>query len=536
MRIKKVRLKKGYKRFHDLTIDLGDEPARVIALVGPNGCGKSSVLDGLLYHQGDHERVGNTDPRDYRYHSMNSDSSYSPQNIEIIFSEGTYAEMRAAREKLGKGNTVFSFRSPYRYNTRVQISEIKATRAISSNRYGAGDSSSLDSKMEENYRRLQAAVTRYMQENDVKPSEARSKIIGELNSSIQKCLDLTISGVGDVEGDRGTLYFKKPGHPTEFEFNVLSSGEKEVIDLLLDLYLRKDDYDDTVFLIDEPELHINTAIQGKLLTEIDRLVGKSCQIWLTTHSIGFLRALQAQMKDKCQIVYFKGDVDLASSPHTLTPMKVTATAWRELFVVALDDLANLVSPKVIIYCEGRDKPGVDGSERGMDAQALNTIFAESHPDALFISSGGNTELDQRSAVAIAILSKVFPSIEILVFKDRDMASGKIASEHDRQIYLTTNPDNHRVMRRFELENYLYDKEVLRSYCVANGLTFNERAYDAFVTNIVDQNLKDETNRIKKICGIAGSVTGHAFKIALSNYLTDNLAAFVELRDCIFARR
>jgi hypothetical protein len=33
MRIKKVRLKNGYKRFRDLTINLGDKPARVVALV-----------------------------------------------------------------------------------------------------------------------------------------------------------------------------------------------------------------------------------------------------------------------------------------------------------------------------------------------------------------------------------------------------------------------------------------------------------------------------------------------------------------------
>jgi AAA domain, putative AbiEii toxin, Type IV TA system len=341
--------------------------------------------------------------------------------------------------------------------------------------------------------------------------------------------------VGNVEAAQGTLYFKKTDHPREFEFNVLSSGEKEVIDLLLDLYLRKDDYDDTVFLIDEPELHINTSIQGSLLAEIDRLVGETCQIWLTTHSIGFLRALQTQMKDKCQIIQFKGNYELASKPYILTPMKVTAAAWRELFAIALDDLATLVSPKTIIYCEGRDKPGQDGAERGMDAQVLNSIFAESHPDALFISSGGNTELDQRSGIAIAILSKVFPNVEILVFKDRDMASGKVVDENDRQVYLKTNPQNHRVMKRFELENYLYDKEVLREYCVGNSLIFDEAAYDAFVTNIVDQNLKDETGRIKNICGIKGSVNSEVFKVSLADYFTGNMAAFVELRDCIFAR-
>ena len=59
MRIQKIQLKNGYKRFHDLTIDLGSSPKRIIALIGPNGCGKSSVLDGMLFHNNAHEAIGN---------------------------------------------------------------------------------------------------------------------------------------------------------------------------------------------------------------------------------------------------------------------------------------------------------------------------------------------------------------------------------------------------------------------------------------------------------------------------------------------
>ncbi|OKP79623.1 hypothetical protein BTE77_05820 [Ensifer adhaerens] len=535
MRIKKVRLRNGYKRFHDLTIDLGESPARIIALVGPNGSGKSSVLDGLLYHQQAHERIGTTFKNDKSYHFADA-AVGNHNNIEIQFDGGTFEEMRQARKELGKPNTVFSFRSPYRYNNQVKINEIKSTEEIRSNTYGASDASSLDSKMEQNYRRLQALVNRYMQEQDIRPSEARAKVVGDLNASIQRCLELEISSVGNVEAGQGTLYFRKPGHPKEFDFNVLSSGEKEVVDLLLDLYLRRDDYDDTVFLIDEPELHVNTSIQGKLLAEIDRLIGEKCQIWLTTHSIGFLRTLQTQMKDKCQIVLFKGNAEVASAACTLSPMKTSVAAWRELFSIALDDMASLVSPKRIVYCEGRDQPGRNGSERGMDAQALNVIFGASHPDTLFISSGGNTELDQRSAIAISILGKVFPSVEILVFKDRDMASGKVVDENDRQIYLQNNPDNHRVMKRFELENYLYDKDVLQAYCTANGLSFDSVSYDAFVTDLVNQDVKGHTGRIKNICGIKSNVNSEIFKVSLAEYLTQEMSAFSELKACIFDRK
>ena len=46
MRVKTVKLVR-FKRFDDLTIDLGSTPNKIIGLVGPNGCGKSSIFDGF---------------------------------------------------------------------------------------------------------------------------------------------------------------------------------------------------------------------------------------------------------------------------------------------------------------------------------------------------------------------------------------------------------------------------------------------------------------------------------------------------------
>jgi len=535
MLITKLRFKNGYKRFHDLTIDLGKAPARIVALVGPNGCGKSSVLDGLLYHASAHGQIGQGQNRENNYHSMTGTNSPTWQDIEIQFTTGSFTEVRQSKSGTDNTNTIFSFRSPYRYNSRLKIAQTQAVPEIRQNSYGAGDASSLDAKMEDNYRRLHAFYNRYLDDKDVKPSEAKAKIIGELNASIKKCLSLEISSLGNVEGNQGTLYFKKQDHPREFEFNVLSSGEKEVVDLLLDLYLRQHDYSDTVFLIDEPELHINTSIQGNLLEEMDRLIGADCQIWLTTHSVGFLRTLQTKMRDRCQIIQFRPEFNLASEPHTLTPVKVGPGTWRDIFSIALDDMAHLITPSIIIYCEGRAEPGPGGRERGLDAQAFNNIFAESHPDAFFTSSGGNTEPDQRSTIALAVLSKVFPAVNIWVLKDRDMASGKTTSETDRQIYLKTNAQNHRVLNRWEIENYLYDKDVLKAYCLSEGLQFDEASYDAFVTNINDQNLKDETQRIKNFCSIKSSINADVFKIGLSKYLTASMPVFKELESCIFHR-
>lgn len=532
MRITSLKFSNGYKRFHDLTIDLGSNPARVIALVGLNGCGKSSILDGMLYHHSAHWELGNTGQLEPSYHSLHSDPNYSYQSISINFVEGSYYDVLSRKNQSSQQNTIFSFRSPYRYNSNVKISETKAVEDIRHNQYGASTTVALDQKMEENYRRLLAKFSRYRDDNDLRPTAALDHIIGELNASLTRCLDISIDSLGEVQRNQGTLYFTRRDQPTRFEYNVLSAGEKEVVDILLDLYLRQEDYDDTIFLIDEPELHINAAVQRKLFVEINNLVGENCQIWVATHSIGFLRALQEELYDDSQIIYFEPRTDFGSSVQRLEPLGKTHGNWRKVFGVALDDLTGLVSPKRIIYCEGKaERSGEE--ERGTDAQVYNNIFGETQGDTLFVSSGGNTEPEQRASIALQILRKALVDVDIWILKDRDFASGKITTEDDRKAYLETNPDNHRVLTRWELENYLYDKEVLKLYTTEKNLSFNEVKYDRNVSDIVNQDVKGQTGMIKSVCGIQWNINAEKFKVELSKYVRPEMEVYKELQACIF---
>lgn len=533
MKIKRIQLKNGYKRFHELTIDLGDEPKRIVALIGANGCGKSSVFDGMLFHNNAHGQIGNKGGKDHEFHSMNTLPNYSYENVVIEFDKGSYSEVRIAKSKTGKENTIFAFRGPYRYNSNLKVKQAEALSELRSNNYGATSTIDLDDKMEINYRRLQVKYNDYLHETDCKPTEAKAKIIGDLNRALGNCLDLRIDSLGNIESDQGTIYFIKQDHPKSFDFNVLSSGEKEVVDILLDIYLRQDEYNDTIYLIDEPELHINTAIQRKLLIEIEKLIPDDCQLWIATHSIGFLRALQEELADKCQMIEFRQGVKWASEANLLVPSRINHSSWRRIFATALDDLAGLVSPKRLIYCEGKDKPGKNGVERGLDANVYNEIFTRKYSDTLFVSSGGNTELDQRSEIALSILSKVYSKIEILVLKDRDVSSGRPNTEKDRQIYLENSPRNHRLLNRWEIENYLYDKAVLKKYCLEKGLIFDESSYDDFITDIVNMNVKDETGKIKNICGITASVNPEQFKLNLSKLITEDMDVYKEMEECIF---
>ena len=521
MRVSKIQIK-DFKRFHDLTIDLGKDPKKIIALIGPNGCGKSSVLDAFVSKviTASSSRVS----KGYipQHFWRNKDNRWD--SIKVLDKD--------ENEIIHKNNEI-SIRSPYRYNTSLDVKEIKAVKRIQENEDGEISTIHIDDRIENNYRLLLAQYRDYLEEKNVKPSEAKEYIMGDLNDSIKRCLDLEIVNLGNVEKGEGSIFFKKSDSDLKFSFNHLSSGEKEVVDIILDLYLRKSEYKGMIYLIDEPELHINTAIQRKLLHEINNLIDDEGQIWIATHSIGFMRAIQSDFADISQVIQFDDKTKYASEPVTLEAIKPNRKNWQAIFATALDDLTGLIAPRRIIYCEG--KANKRPQEQGMDAQVLNNIFGQTYPDTVFVSSGGNTELDQRSEIALAILGKVFPDLEIWVFKDRDMASGKTTTEQDRQEYLKINPDNHRVMKRWEIENYLFDKEVLIAYCQNKGRYLDESTYDIRISNIYDEDVKSLVGYIKNLCQISCSINPDKFKIELSKYITPNMEVYKELEKCIFNR-
>ena len=213
MKLKRIHLKE-YKRFNNLTIDLGDTPARIIALVGPNGCGKSSVFDAMLYTLNTYTYIGNTNRKDYTYHSLMNNPGYSCDNVVLEFENGSFNSIFQEKRKLGLQNTIFSFRSSFRYNGKLDVKEAKAVSEIRENNYGASSASDIDQRIEQNYRRIQIKYNNYLHDTDCKPSEAKAHIIGELNASLKKCLSLEIDNFGNIESGKGTIFLKRKIHQT----------------------------------------------------------------------------------------------------------------------------------------------------------------------------------------------------------------------------------------------------------------------------------------------------------------------------------
>lgn len=534
MKISKVEIT-NFKRFDKLTIDLGESPGRIIALVGPNGSGKSSVLDAFLTYNAQH--YGNVGSQGGDINAFKKDKSIalSPgQSIKVYLKGGLELGPSGEFEKRNTtalGNTVFSFRSPYRYSTNLLKTMLEQVPEIKDNTDGAGFTNQLDDKITQNYSRLYVYFHDILKKGNLRYDEAKSQVIGELNKSISNCLDIEITDLGDIMDGKGTLFFKKKNEAGEFDYNKLSTGEKECVDMLIDIYLRKEIYKETIYCIDEPELHLNTGIQRKLLKEIVEMIPEDSQLWICTHSIGFLRALQLDYNKDCQVLDF-GQGDYFNGSKTIIPIAKTRKNWSAIFETALEDLTGLIAPQRLIYCEGLAKPGAGMREKGFDAKIFNQIFETEYPDTLFVSSGGNTELENNSAIALQVLNKAFLDVEIYILKDRDInSSGAPTTSVQRTDFLRKSKSN-RMLKRREIENYLFDKELLKLYCLKNRFEFNEEKYDSLISDLNEDDLKPLFTDLLTCC-TSENIGKEKFCLQLAELAEPNTSIYEELKTVIF---
>ena len=523
MKVKQLRLKR-FKRFDDLTIELGDHPARVVALVGPNGCGKSSIFDAFEEKLKDVKSAQRNEPGwffdKFAFHpddSLRNQGYNKHQAITLTFD--------GVEQKIEK--KTFHIRSAYRFTPSLDVQSISAQPEILDDNRRPHSSIALDNRLQENYERLLGLAYGEFERGEKTGEQVRTEFLGRINHVLKDVLDVRVSSMGNVIARKGQLYFEKED-AKDFPYQNLSSGEKEVIDLVVDLVVRGPEYDDTIYGIDEPELHLNTAIQRRLLVAIEQLIPKNCQLWVATHSIGFLRTLQDELADKCAVLDFS-EKNYFTGTHTIRPINTTRGNWQRIFETALDDLVGLIAPKCIVYCEGRAEPDSTGVEQGFDAFVFNEIFKKEDPTTLFVSSGGTNEVKKNGSLAIKVLSKAFLDVELLLLHDRD-----VRTDAERTTWLNEAP-HHRMLVRREIENYLLDFAVLEAFCGSKGKVLSHSDYDAIVIDIVGQDLKmgQTIREIRTLCG-EGQMTNIEFKKALAKYVRGT-SVYVELRNVIFSK-
>ena len=526
---------KDFKRFTHLTIQNIPPSARLIMLAGPNGCGKSSLFDALhTWNESISNRGIHWEP-DYHVkgHLGEPDVTQWNNQVQVQFHDYSLGDPEQNRK-------AFYIRSAYRNDPEFQIDHIQRTgdlldevrilRMIDN-----------DAAVGSNYRRLVAnAIEDVFERGDssITLDAFREQVTEEIREPFARLFpDMKFNSLGNPMSD-GTFRFTK-GTSERFSFKNLSGGEKSVFDLILDLVVAKRSYDNTVFCIDEPESHMNARLQANLLEVLYDLIPRNCQLFLATHSIGMMRRARDIEKKNPRTVAFLdfGGRDF-DEPQVIEPTTPNRHFWHQAYEVALDDLAALVAPSIVVICEGEPTTGRPARNHNHDARCYDAIFAEDHPETRFVSMGSDQQIQGDKRGLAEALQLLISEIQIVRLIDRDdRTETTIAEEKAKGI---------KVLSRRNLESYLYDDEVLTALARSEG--FDDKVQELLnekncilsaINNRASDDLKPAAGQIfnscRRILGLTqrGNNAEEFARETLSPLIKPGMAVYDELRRDIF---
>jgi predicted ATPase len=534
MRVEHIELKR-FKRFHDLTIEV-PKGTRLVMLAGPNGCGKSSLFEAFLtryrmmggwggaWDATYFPKAGEPDAEQYNWDS----------SVKLRFDKPESSDQQLRRK-------MFYMRSAYRNDPEFIVNNLgRHGSALDERRFNLMIQN--DACVNLNYQRLASQALEDLFDNEHDQTtigELKLKLIGDIRSSMGRLFpDLMLNDLGNPLVT-GTFRFDK-GTSRHFEYKNLSGGEKAAFDLLLDFIVKRREFDDTVYCIDEPETHMNTRLQAALLGELASNLPPDCQMWLATHSIGMMRSardIEAKQPGTVAFLDFS-DLDF-DKPQVMSPVRPTRAFWERVLNVALDDVSALVTPDRIVICEGTPSSSL-GKNSAHDARCYDIIFESEFPDTRFLSGGNASDVQSDRLALVTTIKAISSGCEIKRLVDRD--------DHSLKDVQDLQSKGMSILSRRHIECFLYDDEVLTALCEGVGRLSDapgllQDKADAVSASVARGNPPDDIKSAagqiyisakKRLCltGVGNDQQAFARSV-LAPLLTSNTQTYKELRHCIF---
>jgi predicted ATPase len=533
MKIKSIKLK-NFKRFTDLSIEHLPETAKLVVLVGPNGSGKTSIFEAFnhWYRLHGYGNVGSRDFFEKKGLEHKGDDWFSDR-VSIDF----YGFKKKDRADI-KGK--FYFRTAYRNEPDFTISRLEKLGDPTDN-VGLATLMQNDVTVSNNYQRLVAKTLEgvYNQENDVKSvATLRNELVGKIKAGVSAVFEgLKFSTIGDPLSN-GSFFFEK-GASKDFHYKNLSAGEKSAFDIILDLIIKSSYYTEAVYCIDEPEAHMHTRLQARLLREIYKITPAASQIWISTHSIGMLKeAEEIEAKNPGTVVFLDFDNRDFDVTELMRPAAVGKAVWDRFFDLAFGDFSSLIAPSTIVFCEGTSQ---GRKYKDFDAQILSLIFGDKQHGTMFVSVGSCTDIEDIENKSVKVVANILKSSTIIKYIDRDGRSEEEVEE--------LRAKGIRVSARRHIESYLLDDEVLRKLCGSLGMPERTDAClavkeTAIAASISRGNASDDVKsaagsifvELKRLLDITrgGNNVCAFMRDTLAPLITRDMAVYHELHRGIFA--
>ena len=593
MKIKNIKLQ-NFKKFSNLTVDNLPGTVKLVVLLGPNGCGKSSLIESMEVARkiyGFHQVPWNNSNFDYyikqnrkinKVYRQTRTDIQTTENIlvETQLSElnfgGTYKIRNLANPTevilqqarsvpqitldLVKENFInIEFHNQTDYNKQEWINCFNVRtpyRNIGTQNSGVNDSTDLKQRTWQrlvdgdpffisNWRTLCSQWIKDSSDFIVRGDYSRwNEIIQDTFFPIEDSLKTILGGnwkirnLGDLKQNRGFIFEKDP---ITLALDQLSSGESAVVDLVLNHIIIKREFgDEVIYVIDEPELHVASAVRGKLIDELFRLTPDKGQLWISTHSIEILeKSLELYNKNPSSVAFLDFTEKKFDQEETLKPAEPTDKMRSRVLEHSIGkNLKDRLLPETIVFCEGEQE-----TKRGeySDEVYYRKIFEGRWPIVDFRSVGGKDnvakEIDSSTYVTKFIQDK---NVKILGLRDRDdLANAEII----RTDYLERGI---RVLPFRTIEHCFIQPDVLRKFSEIHQLVPNDLIKEW--NRIVEEKEKwpgKETDKMKRAIQelhrkvrelaprvISGETTGH-FQRQLASCIKPGISTYKKLEDAIF---
>lgn len=237
----------------------------------------------------------------------------------------------------------------------------------------------------------------------------------------------------------------KSGAPIKFLFSTtqnkninidideLSSGEKEVLSLFIEIYRKN--LLNSIIIIDEPELHLNQAVESRIIPCIENYLLRNNQFFIVSHSSGVLSNVSKSNLYR---------INHASDGENQCKIISTDQDRIETLKSLVGDLSVFTTANTFVFLEGTS------SKNSHDKYVMESFFPHLKGKVNFIPSGACEVVEIISRKVQEILESNIPFGDFYAIRDRDRL------KEDEIQRLQNKLPNFTVWNRCMLENYLID--------------------------------------------------------------------------------